>query len=692
MTKIFNTDKTSEDYDNAKLFLNPPPGLVDTIHKVFPTIWKLYEEMRSLDWSESEFDFTTCLNDFEGAPSDVSDIMIKTLAWQWESDSIAARAPTVIIAPFSPATEVWAAEQRITDNEQCLHPDHQVFIKGKGWIPIADVREGDLSLNFDPKTQVMRFSPVRRVIAKRNDAGYLYEFRNKVGSIWQHVTPDHRMCVYRSRGEKGWEHDATPAEELNCTTMSRFALSGFKEDGNLKEITWKDRLWIAHQADGFYAGEKYNGQRTGTIPIHFSFKLERKKERMRYILEKLPYRWKAYERQNGYTAFSVWIPIDEFRHDSKTFGWVDLDNVTHRWAQEFIEEIKHWDGTRKRKETDHLETIYSTGVDVCADIVRTLSHFAGYRASKRWYKNASGGGVWQVNVNSRWHVNCEGTEKTKTDYDGMVYCLTVDEDAFLTKYKGVISVSHNCHANTYSEIVRTGMRYPEQVIADILEEQEAFRRLNIVNEKLSEIQKYSLEVGYKGLDAFPRDKHIEALMMFYFVMLCLERIQFMASFAITFTIAKSGFFQEIGQAVKKIAQDELEIHCEYRKEILREFMKTEEGMRAFNKLKDEFTAITKEVIDSEMYWTREFLFNGRSLVGTNADIVCNWVLFCAKDVIHTFNLDIDTSGYPKENPMPHLDDWLNPNVLQPAPQEQTMSTYKMNTVTNDVSDDDVFEF
>lgn len=366
MTEIFNTSKSREQYESSAIFLNPPPGLIDTVNKNFPKIWDLYNEMRALDWSENEFDFSTCANDFETAPKDIVEMMIKTLAFQWEADSIASQAPTVIIAPFSPATEVWVAEQRITDNE-------------------------------------------------------------------------------------------------------------------------------------------------------------------------------------------------------------------------------------------------------------------------------------------------------------------------------------STHSNTYSEIVRNSFADPKAVLEEILEVQESFRRLDLVNGTLGDIKKISQEVGYKGIDSFEREFLHEILIRFYFAMLILERIQFMASFAITFTIAKAGYFQEIGQAVKKIAQDEFEVHCEYRKEVLRELIKMGNGQQIFDRIKDELTALVEEAIESETVWTKDFLFKERSLVGTNADLVVQWVKFCAADVVRTFDLPIDMTDWPTANPMPHLEEWLNPNILQVAPQEQTVSAYKLNVVSKDIADDE-FDF
>lgn len=113
---VFNLDfvKTT---NNQSLFLQERPGLVDSIHKKHPTIWKLYKDMKRLDWDENEFDFSSCLLDFKNCPPHISDAMIKTLAWQWEADSVASHSLSSIVAPFVTSDELWAAWQRVGDNE-----------------------------------------------------------------------------------------------------------------------------------------------------------------------------------------------------------------------------------------------------------------------------------------------------------------------------------------------------------------------------------------------------------------------------------------------------------------------------------------------------------------------------------------------------------------------------------------------
>lgn len=112
---ILNLDKT--DYETPSIWLGQSQGIFDTINKVYPKVWSKYKEMKSLDWDENEFNYSSCLSDFKSCSEDTREIMIRTLAWQWEADTVAARSLVNIMSNFITSSEVWAAEQRISDNE-----------------------------------------------------------------------------------------------------------------------------------------------------------------------------------------------------------------------------------------------------------------------------------------------------------------------------------------------------------------------------------------------------------------------------------------------------------------------------------------------------------------------------------------------------------------------------------------------
>jgi ribonucleoside-diphosphate reductase beta chain len=363
MNSVFNTEKTLESYKNSPLFFGENQGLFDTINKKYPKIWSLYKECKSLDWDEGEVDYSHCNLEFKNCPPSVSDMMIKTLAWQWEADSVASRAIAPVLAPFISSSELWAAWQRISDNEVV-------------------------------------------------------------------------------------------------------------------------------------------------------------------------------------------------------------------------------------------------------------------------------------------------------------------------------------HAAAYSEIVRMSFDNPSEVLSEVINMKEAISRLNIVSRCLQDLyiasHKYAL-----GLIKADQETY-NILYKGIISLLLLERIQFMSSFAITFTIADAGWFQPIGAIVKKIAQDELEVHCELDKAVLEIEHLTERGKAAREQTKQDVLKMFNEVVEGEFAFIDYLFSEGRSLVGTNSNIVKQWVLFNAKDVANFLELETEYK-FPKNNPMPHLEMWLNMNKQQAAPQEQDIVAYKVGVSVDDLGDE-VIEF
>ncbi len=241
-----------------------------------------------------------------------------------------------------------------------------------------------------------------------------------------------------------------------------------------------------------------------------------------------------------------------------------------------------------------------------------------------------------------------------------------------------ISDNEVVHAATYSEIVRLSFDDPQQVFKDVLAVKESLERMDTVKNVFDELK----EVGAKyTLGLITKEEAYPTIFKTFVALLVLERMQFMASFAITFTICSSNLFQPIGKAVQKIAQDELEVHAQFDKEVLRTELATPRGRETYESLKPFIKTIIDEVVNTEFAWT-DHVFSGRELLGTNAAKVKSWVLFNARDVYEFLDIESEHK-LPKTNPMAHLEDWLNISKTQAAPQEQDNNQYKVNVIVRD---------
>lgn len=354
--KIFNTAKT--DYTNTSLFLGEEPGLFDTVNKQYPKIWKLYKAMKSLDWDEVEFDYSSCNAEFKSVPQSKSQKMIKSLAWQWEADSVASRAIAAIVVLFNPCSELWAAWQRVSDNEVV-------------------------------------------------------------------------------------------------------------------------------------------------------------------------------------------------------------------------------------------------------------------------------------------------------------------------------------HAATYSEIVRSSFDNPREVLDNILGITEALQRLGTVGRELSKVRERGLRFAL-GLVENDQETY-NAMFMFTFVMLCLERIQFMASFAVTFALGEENLFMPICKAVQKIAQDEYEVHVDLDREVLAHELTTERGQIAYQQLRPTMNIILNEVIASEIAFVPFVFAEGEDLDVLNQQKLCDWIRFSGTNVARPLRLDMDEPQV-ENNPLHYMKSWLDISDTQPSPQEESVGMYKVNLMRRDDED------
>jgi len=252
-------------------------------------------------------------------------------------------------------------------------------------------------------------------------------------------------------------------------------------------------------------------------------------------------------------------------------------------------------------------------------------------------------------------------------------------------WSGWVEITKNeiVHAATYSEIVRNSFDNPDDILSEILSVKEAISRLRVVSEVFHRASEVSLDYA-RGQRANDQDTY-NAIYLFIVAMLCMERVQFLASFAVTFGICDgTGLFQPIGKAIQKIAQDEFEVHVQYGKEVLRAMFKTERGRVAFEQNREKIVQILNEVNASEIEWTDYAFSEGRELTGVTSDMMKDWVHFSSTDVAKFFGLE-DAVAFPliEENPLKYMENWLNMSKVQASNQEEDTAQYKVGVMKRD---------
>lgn len=261
------------------------------------------------------------------------------------------------------------------------------------------------------------------------------------------------------------------------------------------------------------------------------------------------------------------------------------------------------------------------------------------------------------------------------------------------------NVSEVEHALTYSEIVRSSFEDPNTVIEQMTKIEQSFTRLGVVEDIFNEAFKTSHQLAL-GIIKTDQQAYNSAFM--YFVALyLLERLQFIASFAITFGVAEgTGMFIEIATAVKKIAADEIGNginslnpgHAGLDMLVLENELKTTKGKLAFDQCKDKIKQAIDSVVEQEINWSKFIFSDNKSLVGLNETLLTRWVHFNAADVYDFFGFDLPFERVT-ENPLPWILSYLPGanSAIQYSPQEQNSDSYLLGGVVSDVKGSIDFE-
>jgi len=245
------------------------------------------------------------------------------------------------------------------------------------------------------------------------------------------------------------------------------------------------------------------------------------------------------------------------------------------------------------------------------------------------------------------------------------------------------------HALSYSEIIRQTIRDTNEIFEQIMLNDEMVKRAHKVVEVFDSLQTAGAMYTLKQIPNkdFTIEDIRKVVLKGVVTLYCLERLQFMSSFAATFAIVEQGYFQSIGKTVQKIMQDEL-VHNQMDEAIL-EILVSKEGYDVvLEVIKGEVKEIIQAIVEQELSWNTYLFSEGRSIVGLNKTLLDEWVVWNAQIVYNTLGVE---SEYPEvgKNPLPWMDNWMDLNKFQNAMQEADGNAYSLNVVKNDVEDEEL---
>lgn len=286
----------------------------------------------------------------------------------------------------------------------CLTTDHEV-LTSSGWVPITDKPTHIVAWSEGHSS----FSTVSHWEDKPY-TGTLHQFDGN--SISANMTHDHRV-PYRADSRYGKVQER-PAEAGPQTLMP---LGGGYIGGT--DIV-PARLIAAFMADGH---QKSPSQ------VEFHFKKDRKKQRLRQLCQQYGYEFQ--ENEDKIRLYESSFP----KHPGSF-----MLNWTAFCLEEFVDELKHWDGHVGKTSS----TLFSTRKEDL-EWFQTLGRLVGVGGSiSKPYISGFGSTVYRLQQNNRkWATGASIKHTTQEVSDERVLCPTVPTGWFYVRRNGKIFVTGN---------------------------------------------------------------------------------------------------------------------------------------------------------------------------------------------------------------------------------------------------------
>ncbi len=256
------------------------------------------------------------------------------------------------------------------------------------------------------------------------------------------------------------------------------------------------------------------------------------------------------------------------------------------------------------------------------------------------------------------------------------------------------------HSRSYTHILRNLFTDPSNIFEDIVENEEIKRRA-------ADISKYYDDLIFatqlwqtqgEGTHEVNGETHVinmrELKKKLYLCMNsvnALEAIRFYVSFACTFAFAERELMEGNSKIIRLIARDE-NLHLTSTQHVLNLWAKGKDDPEMAEIAKEceqEARDIFLNAVQQEKEWAA-FLFNNGSMIGLNEEILCSYVEYIANQRMAAIGL-----GQPfdvSSNPLPWMNNYLNSDNVQVAPQESEISSYLVGQIDAEVSAGDFDEF
>ncbi|GBL02991.1 class Ia ribonucleoside-diphosphate reductase subunit beta [Glaciecola sp. KUL10] len=256
------------------------------------------------------------------------------------------------------------------------------------------------------------------------------------------------------------------------------------------------------------------------------------------------------------------------------------------------------------------------------------------------------------------------------------------------------------HSRSYTHILRNLFSDPSEVFDDIVVNAEIQKRASDISSYYDDLI-FATQLWQtlgEGEHTVNGETHVitmrELKKKLYLCMNsvnALEAIRFYVSFACTFAFAERELMEGNSKIIRLISRDE-NIHLTSTQHILNLWAKGKddpEMAEIAEECHEEAKQIFLKAVEQEKEWAH-YLFKNGSMLGLNEQILSQYVEYIANHRMAAIGM-----GQPfdvKSNPLPWMNNYLNSDNVQVAPQETEISSYLVGQIDSEVGSDEFEEF
>lgn len=252
------------------------------------------------------------------------------------------------------------------------------------------------------------------------------------------------------------------------------------------------------------------------------------------------------------------------------------------------------------------------------------------------------------------------------------------------------SFSETIHSRSYTHILRNLLPNPSEFFDTIVTTPEIVERAKAFckyGDKLIDVTK-----EYENNRTDENLRYLKKTLYLYIMSVnILEAVRFYVSFACSFAFAERTLMEGNAKIIRLVSRDEA-LHLVGTQNILNLMSsgKDDPDMKAIAiECREESEEMFREAAEQEKGWS-SYLFKSGSMLGLNDSILSSYVEYITNMRMEAVGL---TPCYEKRsNPIPWINNWLNSDNVQVAPQEAEISSYLVGQVDATLSEGDFDEY